>query len=179
MTTKIKIKNRGFTLVEALVSIAILVTAVTGAYTAAQSGISSSIFSKNQIIAFYLAGEGIEQIRNKRDENGLNSTPDWLVNIAGPAGTGYACDDGNVCMIDAVASTITKCPSGVCPNLRLDPVRGFYGYDGTYASTTIFNREIRMKKISNDEWSISVIVNWSKGLVQRSFEVRENIMNWQ
>ena len=63
--------NKGFTIVESLVAISILVLAITGATSAIQTGISSYIFSKDQIIAFYLAQEGFEQIRNIRDENGL------------------------------------------------------------------------------------------------------------
>ncbi len=179
MTKLFKQKNKGFTLIEALVSIAILVMAVTGAFTAAQSGISSSNFSKNQIIAFYLAGEGVEQIRNFRDQNGINAQ-NWLKDIAG-IGAGYACDQGKVCMVDAVAGSISPCTgvNDTCPNLRLDPINGFYGYNAAYASSTIFNRQIRMTKISEDEWAISVIVDWSnKGMV-RKFEIRENIMNWQ
>lgn len=173
-----KQKNiRGFTLVEALVSISILVMAVTGAFTAAQSGISSSIFSKNQIIAFYLAGEGVEQIRNMRDENGLKGN-NWLSGIAG-IGAGYPCDDGKVCQVDALTTEKKRCDSDVCPNLRLDPIHGFYGYSISYASTTIFNRQIRMKRINDDEWQISVIVDWSNKGITRKFEIRENIMNWQ
>lgn len=175
-----KQKNNGFTLVEALVSISILVMAVTGAFTAAQGGISSSNFSKNQIIAFYLAGEAVEQIRNLRDQNGINNTADWLQDIAG-VGAGYPCDQGKVCMIDAVAGSISPCTglNDTCPNLRLDPINGFYGYNIAYASSTIFNRQIRMTKISNDEWAVSVIVDWSNKGLTRKFEVRENIMNWQ
>ena len=176
---KIFTKQSGFTLVEALVSISILVMAVVGAFTAAQSGIATSTYSKNQTIAFYLAGEAVEQIRNLRDNNGLNTSA-WLTNIAGPVGTGYPCDQSKVCKIDAISSpTISECSGGICPNLNLDPANGFYGYSDSYASSTIFNRQIRMTQINANEWAISVKVNWDNRDPNKFFEIRENILNWQ
>ena len=59
-------KDKGFTIIESLVAISILVVVITGTLTAIQTGLSSYIFSKDQIIAFYLAQEGFEQIRNIR-----------------------------------------------------------------------------------------------------------------
>ena len=60
-------KNRGFTIIESLVAIAILIVAITGTMTAVQSGISSYTYSKDQIAAFFLAQEAFEQVRNMRD----------------------------------------------------------------------------------------------------------------
>ena len=50
--------KKGFTIIESLVAISILTLAITGATSAIQAGISSYTFSKDQIIAFYLAQEG-------------------------------------------------------------------------------------------------------------------------
>ena len=61
--------NKGFTIVESLVAIIILVLAITGATAVVQTSLSSYIFSKDQIVSFYLAQEAFEQIRNLRDEN--------------------------------------------------------------------------------------------------------------
>ncbi|MEK7461476.1 MAG: prepilin-type N-terminal cleavage/methylation domain-containing protein, partial [Patescibacteria group bacterium] len=74
-------KNKGFTIIESLVAIAVLILAITGTASAIQTGISSYVFSKDQIIAFYLAQEGFEQIRNIRDENGLLNQ-NWLAGIS-------------------------------------------------------------------------------------------------
>ena len=174
---KISTKQAGFTLVEALVSISILVMAVVGAFTAAQTGIATSTYSKNQTIAFYLAGEAVEQIRNLRDNNSIAGR-DWLFGVA--PSSNDPCFPGKVCMVDAISSpTISECSGGTCPNLNLDPANGFYGYDISYASTTIFNRQIRMTQINANEWAISVKVNWDIKDPSRSFEIRENILNWQ
>jgi prepilin-type N-terminal cleavage/methylation domain-containing protein len=171
-------KNKGFTIIESLVAITILVLAITGAMSVTQTGISSYIFSKDQIIAFYLAQEGFEQIRNIRDENGLQQQ-NWLTGIS--ANPADPCYFGNACIVDPVNSSIpTRCTggSGNCPVLRQNTTTGFFGYDLSWP-TTIFRREISLTQINANEISILVTVNWSKGLVNRQFRARENILNWQ
>ena len=164
-------KNKGFTIIESLVAIAILIVVITGTLSAIQTSLSSYIFSKDQVIAFYLAQEGFEQIRNIRDENGLQSLP-WLTGL-GP------CLGGNACRVDAVADTLTGCGApGSCPVLRQDATSGFFGYTPAW-SATIFRREIMLTQINADDISVVVTVDWSKGIVNRQFRARENLLNWQ
>jgi prepilin-type N-terminal cleavage/methylation domain-containing protein len=169
--------SKGFTLIETLIAIAILVTAVTGAYVAATSGIVSGIFSRDQITAFYLAQEGVEQIRNMRDGNGLSSQP-WLTGIA--ENPNDPCYFGNVCMVDAFNNALAPCPSGAgsCSLLQEDPVNGFYGYNSDWTNT-IYDREITLTQINPHEVAIGVAVKWTKGGVNENFTVRENIFDWQ
>ncbi len=171
-------KTRGFTIIESLVAIAILVVAITGTMSAVQSGLSSYIFSKDQIIAFYLAQEGFEQIRNIRDENRLKNFG-WLTGIA--ANSSDPCYFGQACIVDPVVSAIpTRCAGGPgsCPMLRQNASTGFFGYDSSW-SATIFRREILISAVNPDEISVTVTVNWSKGPVNRQFKARENLLNWQ
>jgi prepilin-type N-terminal cleavage/methylation domain-containing protein len=170
--------NRGFTLVETLVAISILIVAVTGAYSAAQTGLSSATFSKDEVISFYLAQEGVEQIRNMRDENGLSSPQrNWLTNIS--SNSSDPCYFGKACTVDLISQTVIPCPSvNACPVVRQDPVNGYYGYDPSW-NLTAFTRSIVLTSIGQDEISVLVTVTWSKGTVNRNFHAREIIMNWQ
>ena len=163
-------KNKGFTIIESLVAITILVLAITGATSALQTGISSYVFSKDQIVAFYLAQEGFEQVRNIRDENGVKNQG-WLTGLS---------DCFSACTVDPVVSSVpVACGSpGNCPVLRQDSVTGFFGYNPAW-SATIFKREIVLTNINANEVSILVTVDWSKGIVNRQFKARENILNWQ
>ena len=170
-------KKSGFTIVESLVAITILVTAVIGAMSAVQSGLSSYIFSKDQITAFYLAQEGFEQLRNIRDENHLNGVY-WLTNIT--AETDDPCYFGQACIVSPIeTSDATRCSSpGNCPVVRQDPDNGFYGYDASWDETK-FRREIELSYVGADEITATVTVYWNKGLINRQFKVKENILNWQ
>ena len=171
-------KNKGFTIVESLVAIVILVLAITGTISAIQTGISSYIFSKDQIIAFYLAQEGFEQIRNIRDENGLRGQ-NWLTGIS--ENSGDPCYFGSACTVDPVNSnTAIKCLGGPgnCPVLKQDVSTGFFGYNALWIDT-IFKREIVLTQINADEILITVTVDWSKGPVNRQFKAKQNLLNWQ
>ncbi|MEI6352862.1 MAG: prepilin-type N-terminal cleavage/methylation domain-containing protein [Candidatus Nomurabacteria bacterium] len=64
-------KNEGFTLIEALVSIALILIAVIGPLTLTMNAITSIIQNKNRVIASYLAEEIVEDFRNYRDDFAL------------------------------------------------------------------------------------------------------------
>lgn len=173
-------KNKGFTIVESLIAITVLILAITGTASAIQTGISSYIFSKDQIIAFYLAQEGFEQIRNIRDENGLLNQ-NWLTGIS--SNSSDPCYFGNACIVDPLDSGgvfVERCSAGPgnCPVLRQNASTGFLGYDSSWPAT-IFRREITLTQINANEVSVQVTVNWSKGLVNRQFKAKENLLNWQ
>jgi len=169
--------NKGFTIIESLISITILVLAITGAVSAMRIGILSYTFSKDQVVAFYLAQEGFEQIRNIRDENGLKNIH-WLTGISYLSSD--PCYFGKACTVDPVASSLPiACSSpGNCPVLRQNQSTGFFGYDSSW-TPTIFKRQIILTSINSNEISVVVTVDWSKGLITRQFRARENLLDWQ
>jgi len=163
----------GFTIIETLIAISILVLAVTGAFSAAHNGMTSALFSKDQITAFYLAQEGIEQIRNLRDRNGLQGVG-WMNGIAN---AGDPCQFSSTCYVDAVNTTHLIACSGTCPNLRIN-TNGFYSYDSGTESK--FRREVVMTEVvTNQEIEVKSTIYWSKGLINRSFTATERLFNWQ
>src|SRR3989344_8654185 len=83
----------GFTLVETLVAIGVLMAAVAGTLTVASRGIALTGVSRDNIVAFYLAQEPIEFIRKYRDTTAIAcitantcSLPgfDWLRDSGAP-----------------------------------------------------------------------------------------------
>lgn len=177
MLTTNNTRDRGFTIVETLAAIVILMLAILGTTKATQTSISSYILSKDQITAFYLAQEGFEQVRNIRDENRLRNR-NWLTGLS--ANSSDPCFFGNACTVDPINSTVpARCSGpGSCPVLRQDATTGFFGYNASWPAT-IFRREIVLTEIDAKEISILVTVNWSKGVINRQFKVRENILDWQ
>jgi Tfp pilus assembly protein PilV len=52
--------NSGFTIVETLVAITILMIAIAGPLTIAQKGLTASTYARDQMIASFLAQDGLE-----------------------------------------------------------------------------------------------------------------------
>lgn len=147
-----------------------------GATTAVQSGLSSYIYSRDQVIAFYLAQEAFEQIRNLRDQNSI-AGDNWLSGIAEVSSD--PCYFGKSCRLSITESNApVECPSaGACPVLRTDPTNGFYGYNSSWTSTN-FTRDISLTSISSDEVAVTVTITWPRGGSNVSFRARENLFNW-
>jgi prepilin-type N-terminal cleavage/methylation domain-containing protein len=179
--------QKGFTLLETLIGIAIVLVAITATFGATQSGLQSAVESRDQIAAFYLAQEGIEYIRNVRDTNGINSQP-WLTGIAAIATD--PCFPGKSCIVDAVKSQTnppTACSGGIslpCPYLRQDlttgsTTYGMYGYTSTGPNPwtlTKFNRQIQIQTVSVNEVAVTVTMKWGNG---KTFVARESMFDWQ
>src|SRR3989344_342962 len=174
--------NGGFTLLETLIGISILVAVLTVTFTVVQSSLSSSVESKNQVTAFFLAQEAVEYIRNVRDSNVLSGgSGNWLADLG-------SCYPNTACTLDATkgpATAFSNCSINNCPNIRQDlngasATYGMYGYDSSWTST-LFNREIQIQVVvPNQEIILTVIMKWQKGTSpQRTFTVRESIFNWQ
>lgn len=63
------LSQSGFTLIESLVAISILLIAVTGPLTLASKSLAYATYAKDEITGFYLAREAIDAVRNIRDAN--------------------------------------------------------------------------------------------------------------
>ncbi len=174
--------NLGFTLVETLVAIGILSLSIAAAFTAVQSSLQNSGNVKDQITAFYLAQEGMEFIKNIRDENALhslNGTPtDWLASLS--AVSGDACYFGSTCIIDSpLGKTATaRCSGsfGTCPNLNQDSNTGLFGYTSGWTATN-FKREIQFQSLSAKEVLVTIKMTWINHGATKSFQVTGLLLN--
>lgn len=180
-------KARGFTLIETMVAILLLSTAIAGPLTIASKGLSTSVTAKDQIGAFNLAQDGTEYIRFVRDTNRLKSA-NWLTGAGGTsAGTNLSScvsSDGTVsCYIDSLQSSVTSCPSNVCPLLNYDSTNHYYSYTTGSVSPQRYRRIITITTpvgSNAGEAKVSVVVQWTAvGGATKSVTVQENMLNWQ
>lgn len=191
MTNQIKMtksKKMGFTLVETLVAIGILSLSIAATFTAVQNGLQNSSIAKDQTTAFYLAQEAMEYIKNKRDQNALNSinggANQWLTGLSDVGGD--PCWFGKVCRIDVTVSSpadIVYCGSlvlnGTCSVLYQNPTSGLFGYTAGW-TPTIFKREIQFREVvSGQEVEVTIRMSWSSRWGEKSFQVTEALFNRQ
>lgn len=201
---KIHQNNKGFTIIESLVAIFILILSITGPMAFTQSGLRASFVSRDQITAFYLAQDAIEYIKNVRDNNSLllldvsvgNDPEDgWLDGLENCIVTNADTDSG--CTVDTLDEVINSCGSSSedgCLGSDEDgssdtPLKktGDFGFLGIgTGENSIFSREIRIMPVDSvdianaNEVEITVIVRWNTNetIGSRKIVVKESMFDW-
>ena len=170
---KLPTPTAGFTLIETMVAITILVVAVSAPLTLAAQSLFAAFYAKDQTTAFYLAQEAIEMVRNQRDDNMLQflngEGTSWLESI--PTGENF--------FVDIPNDTMTTCVGGSCLDTKLFHDGTFYNH--VSGDTSRFGRSVVVTQNPNlmNEAIISVTIEWQTGSFRaRSFTLEERIYNW-
>lgn len=170
--------NTGFSVIESLVAITILLIATAAPLTLATQSLSASFLARDQITASFLAQEGIELVRNVRDTNVLENVS-WFEDLSlSGNGTGNPCFNAPGCRIDVVSpSVVSNCPSG-CPALKYDALSKRYSY--TLGVDSMFTRTILITKQGGIDYEMKVEskVEWVHRDVTHDVTVEEVMFNW-
>lgn len=188
--------NKGFTLIETMIAVFILVIAMNGLLGLIASSLFQARYAKNEMVANYLTQEVIDYIRNDRDTTVFKGGGDWVTVFQAkynPAG----CFTANGCDIEPAksSSNITSCSvapgSGFtlpCKMLNYDDTasgsstnKSFYTYSTpTGYTSSNFKRQVKMSVGSiADEIDIKVTIEWLNGSLVRSKVTRVSLLNWQ
>jgi prepilin-type N-terminal cleavage/methylation domain-containing protein len=170
-------KNKGFTLLELLISVFILSVGILGAYVAIQKSATISSYSYDRLMAAYLAQEGIEIIRNIKDSNLLEG----LIGSPIPWDEGLASNNYEVQYSDGKTSspTLKNCFSG-CEFTSLLPLtKDDFFYDYGSLKETKFRRKITIVAgPGGDFLNVSATVYWQDGIKIREFKIWDKFYNW-
>lgn len=160
--------KKGFTLIETLVAISVLLLSLAGPLSIASKSLQSAYYARDQITAFYLAQEGVEYVRAVRDQNYLGGS-EWLTGLS-------ECVDA-ACTVDFPNFEHAAC-SGACSPVLIGTISGLYNHQAGDAS--IYTRSVTIETIPSvtDEVIIAVTVSWKSGMLNRSFQIREHIFDW-
>lgn len=171
------LKNKkGFTLMEVMVSFSIITLGLVGAMSLASQNIQAEEINKNTIIATELAQEGLELVRNKRDNNWLKEE-NWIYSSS-TASDFDIIQDGSY-TVD-YSGNIDGGPDNIDDNnsrLYLDS-QGFFIHNSAFKST-IFSRLIKSEILDDHSVRISCIVRWRKGNNNHDIVIFTELFDWR
>jgi len=170
--------ENAFTLMEAIVAIFVITTGLVGVLSLVSQTIASSTFSKDKLIAAYLAQEGIEIVRNIRDTEWLKNAS-WGSDICTSFPCQWEADYTTTSFLnDCGSPTNYNChPYSPADFLRIDS--GFYNY--LSGNSTKFTRKITVNDgpLSGSSLNVKVEVFWQEKGAPHTVEVQENLYNWK
>ena len=178
-----RIQTDGFTLIETLVAVSLLVIAIVAPMSLVAQSLTTAYYARDQVAAYSLAQEGIEAVRAVRDgnilQNAISGTSnDLLLNI--PINQNFTVD----ARISGGAGLVS-CGLNPCPLLQVDPAGTLYGYSAGWANTK-FRRTVYAKyagpasiNSGHDEIRVTVTVTWETATGRtRSFKMYSNMYRW-
>jgi prepilin-type N-terminal cleavage/methylation domain-containing protein len=158
--------QRGFTIIETLVAITILMIAIAGPLTIASQALHAAQDAKNQMIAMNLAQEAVEEIRNLKDDNIANTPlgqifanyqdPNTSWGVEAAPGRGY------------IPGSCVSLGDQNC-SLKLSPDSGYSYSPG--GALTPFRRSFTVTAISDTEYLLTVTVTWTTGTVPNQIQI--------
>jgi prepilin-type N-terminal cleavage/methylation domain-containing protein len=186
---KSRVVINGFTLVETLVALSILLVAVSGPISLIGDSLHKMYFARDETLAVNLAQEGIESVRQVRDTNMLSGSP-WLTNLSDGAYTadagalvtnrGVIVTGGN----DGGSGSLIPCGPTCLPQpVYLDATTGLYRQQGGGARTQ-FTRVITISSTGLTaaeqafERRVTSDVIWKTGGTTGTVSAQEYIFSW-
>ena len=178
----LKQKNSGFTIIETLVAVAILMISIAGPLTIAEKGLTAAIYARDQVTASFLAQDAMEYIKNIRDTN-MKKGDDWTQGLQSCINSGSS---SNPCKIDTI--------TGINPITSCDPVNantcylymsnnGIYTTASSNNTLTKFQRSFYLEKPTvgldnnGDEVLVRVTVQWTNGTIANVVTLDSELFN--
>lgn len=191
----------GFTLVEALIAISILAIAIASPLSIAQKGLSTAVLSRDEMTASFLAQDGVEAVKNIRDDIALTDTSgDWInrsdiglsncicsdtdLNCSSFAVTANYCDiDTTQANLAAPAAIIASTSASVNPLKIYRDVNGNFldfGLTASGGTNSKFSRYINIRKSTTNpnEAAVNVKVSWTAASGAQSITIKDFIYNY-
>jgi len=163
-----------FSLVEIVVILFIISLGLVGILSLIIQNIQSQSYNKNNFIAYQLAQEGVELIRQVRDSNWKNGV-NFGTNLVPLSGfvAEYYMDYRDTMPHDASSNptllTILKQDSA-----------GFYFHGATSAATTTpFSRLIRVTDLSENNFRVNSLVSWQDHNRNYSYDLETFLYDWR
>ncbi|MDP3727106.1 MAG: hypothetical protein Q8R35_00525 [bacterium] len=166
----------GFTLLETIVALALVVSAIVGPFSLATRGVFGAKFSRSKLVALNLGQEGLELIRAMRENNILVGA-DWR-GLTGPCSNSCTrLQDGSY--QPDVYTTANGSPPPVNAGLPLlfDESSGLYSQ--TVGAATPFTRVVAVSTLAASQMRIVSTITWVESGIPRRVELETTLYDWR
>ncbi len=183
--------EKGFTLVESLVAISVLMIAIASPMAISQKGLSTATQSKDQMIASFLAQDGLEAVKNIRDQIAVSASAgtSWLTGLDKCVCAAGSCTNfAQYCNIDTTYPDLTTSgavkqynESGVNPLKTNTDINGkFINFNLSAATASIFSRYINVYQSTDNpnEAKVNVRVSWNTPSGIQNVTITDFIYNY-
>ncbi len=180
MKSRIKYNHKGFTLIETLFAVLIFSASLISLMAIAGKGIAATNTAREQITAHYLAQEGIEVVRNIRDNDLINT--EWSAGFDGctktsPCTVAYHETLGKVPQLDLCASNLSEgCVVNESQGAFIDNGNPSVYYRKIYA-VPLGTQDVLTAEY--DEYQIVSKITWKSKEISRSVTMTTLLKNWQ
>ena len=184
---------KGFTLVETMIAVTILTLAIAGPLVTASRAIVAAQIARDQLIANYLAQEGIEYVRAMRDDEYLSayqvggadvSATAWDNFLNGSDAASISHCQNSACMFDPSRAmgtgsglSLTPCSGASCTPLYLSS--GIYTEQSGNGTMTPFTRTVQAIAVSASDERIVSTVSWTFHGTPYTVTVTDHLTPWQ
>ncbi len=153
----------GFTLIEAMVTLVILTTALIPALFLSTQATNVSFSIRNNLTATNLAQEGIEVVRAIRDNNWFQGSP-FDTGLTG--GLTWRVDWDSVTLIALGANPVLKINNGL--------------YNYSAGTDSIFKRTITITQVNAAELKVVSDITWTeRGNRAKSIQAESHLFDWR
>ena len=169
-------KQSGFSLVETLVAVSLLLIIIVGPMSISAKTAKSSSFASEQVQAFFLAQEGLELVQKARDDLRLKQQKGDITDAWGDftsnTGTYSKCFLATGCGLywnsdgDALAPSKDCLTATNCEIYRNNTAnsRALFTHDSTGNTKTVFTRKITFSNaVAGREVKVTSTVTWRTG----------------
>jgi len=190
-----KCMTGGFTLVETLIAVTILVFAVAGPLFTASRALVAAEVARDKLTASYLAQEGVEYMRAMRDKEYLSAFQAGGASVSSTAWNAFLSGTGAGSISQCRSTTCTLDPArpmGTGSGFALQPCSGpactvLYTANGIYtqqsgivgAVATPFTRTVQAVDVSATDERIISVVSWSFHETPYVITVTDHLSPWQ
>lgn len=170
-------KEKGFTLIEAMVAILLLSMFLSASYAVAKNAFKASFIAGDRITAFYLAQEAIENVKTLRAYNRQNDN-DWLSGLENCTTSWCVVDKFNSLSLKNVPEFRSCGLNFSSCTLSFD---GVYDYNNS-GSNTNFKRALKILDVTEipggEEVKVRVRVEWTSVGETYSSEYIDYLYDW-